>query len=459
MKLWEYIRGKMLEHPQQTIGEKNVTMRYEEVVIFAEKFASRIRGLPCCAIYCQSEMATSIALLACFAADVTALPLSERYGEKHCKKILNKIQPPAFIMDAFGELTAHTVQDGGYEPPTRKPALIMCTSGTTGEPKGIMLSERNLLTNINDITQYFGITPEDTILIARPLYHSAVLTGEFLTALVKGTRILFCSEVLQPPLLYQLICQKEITAFCGTPTILNMLTHFKRYGQTDLLKHIVISGECMSREVGEKIRRFFPTANIYHVYGLTEASPRVSYLPPEHFDAVPDAVGIPLASVKLRIQDEHGQTVPDGESGILWVRGGNIMQGYYQDPEQTSSVLKNKWLCTGDIAYKDPNGWLHIKGRNDDMIIRAGMNIYPQEIEATLKKDTRTKDVLIYGKQGKNGDMQICMKISGDFVDVPSIRALCCELLPTFQVPTEIQLVEELPKSGSGKIIRGDQHA
>jgi acyl-CoA synthetase (AMP-forming)/AMP-acid ligase II len=251
----------------------------------------------------------------------------------------------------------------------------------------------------------------------------------------------------------ELIEKYEITAFCGTPTLLSMMARFNRSARTDTLKHICISGECMSRETGHKISQAFSNSNIYHVYGLTEACPRVSYLPPKYFSDHPDCVGIPLKSVSIRIINMSGDVCKENEEGMLFVKGDNVMLGYYRDPNKTQKILRDGWLCTGDIATINKSGFLKINGRNDDLIIKSGMNIYPAEIEAELKKDPRVKEVLIYGINNQFGT-QIGLKMVGDFKSVEDIKQLCVSSLPSFQVPSIIELTDELPKNGSGKIIR-----
>ena len=454
MNLWKYIREVMLQHPFQTIGEGNASMSYEESVIFAESFSRRLDGEQCCAILCGSEMMAALGLLSCFAAGITAVPLSLRYGELHCNKLLDFISPTCVITDMDGELRVLHLKDFHYVPPSRHPALIMCTSGTTGAPKGVMLSEENILINVKDIAEYFQIGGEDTILIARPLYHCAVLTGEFLTALVKGSRICFFSEHFNPKSIWDVILQKKVTAFCGTPTLLDMMARFSRTTGTVPLQHIVVSGECMGTAVGKRLHKTFEKANIYHVYGLTEACPRVSYLAPTLFEEFPDYVGIPLSSVSVKILKRNNEPAKIDEEGILWVKGGNVMLGYYNNPERPGQILKNGWLCTGDIAEINEFGLLKIKGRSDDLIIRAGMNIYPQEVEASLKMDARVKEVFVYGTQTPKFGTQIGMKIAGDFAGVDEVKKLCAECLPAFQIPKYIELVEDIPKNGSGKIIR-----
>ena len=136
MKLWNYIKQHLQKHPEQTISENTASMSFEDMAIWAEEFAKKLYGIECCAVLCSSEMAASMALLACFAAEVTAVPLSMRYGEAHCNKILDTISPDGIIMDTNGEITVYKLKDSQYITPPEYPALIMCTSGTTGKPKG-----------------------------------------------------------------------------------------------------------------------------------------------------------------------------------------------------------------------------------------------------------------------------------------------------------------------------------
>ena len=434
-------------------------MTYEEIVVYSEVFSKKLVGEKCCAILCGSELAASMALLSCFAAQVTAVPLSARYGQAHCSKILDMINPTALITDIDGELQVLHITDAKYIEPEVHPALIMCTSGTTGLPKGAMLSEENIRTNVQDICAYFHITHFDSLLIARPLYHCAVLTGEFLTALIKGAKIHFYSEQFNPKRILTLIAERQITVFCGTPTLLGMMARYKRENAVCSLRTICVSGECMAADVGKKIAEAFPDAMIYHVYGLTEACPRISYLPPERFAQHTGSVGVPLNAVRLKIIDANGRVAGKGQEGVLWVRGANIMLGYYNAPEYTSKVLQGGWLCTGDIAVIDEEGLLWIKGRFDDLIIRAGMNIYPQEIEQALKKDSRVREVLAYGVDDPISGQQIAIEIAGDFSDKDEVKKLCLTVLPAFQVPSRINLVDELPKNGSGKLLRGGHYA
>lgn len=456
VSLWQELKSRMMEHPEQTVSERDAKMTYEELVIFAEAFSEKLKGERCCAIYCDSEFATAIALLACFAAGVTAVPLSSRYGERHCQKILRHLSPTCVIVDDREGFGIYRISDSAYTPPRKHPALILYTSGTAGTPKGAMLPERSILANLRSIREYYRLNETDSILIARPLYHAAVLTGEFLLGVCAGARIVFSSAPFHPTAVLRFIREECITAFGATPTLLRLLTRFLPKNEVLPLKHLVVSGECMSKNVGKELLAAFPHTAIYHVYGLTEAAPRVSYLPPEEFGRICDSVGIPLSGVCLRICDplDSGKQQKRGTEGLLWVRGENVMSGYYNNPELTGKVLRHGWLCTGDIAVMDRRRFLWIRGRADDLIIRAGMNIYPAEVENELRQDPRTRDVLVYSVKDGAGNVQIALDISGNFENEKEVRALCISRLPAYEVPATIRLVPDIPRNGSGKVIR-----
>lgn len=429
-------------------------MTYTEFLNKAIDFSTKIVGEKCCAIYCDSEIYAAIAIVGCIASGVTAIPLSKRYGEKHCQKILENISPSNVVFDTYGTLEIIKISDSTYSPPQIQPTLIMCTSGTTGKPKGIMLSDENILSNVSDIESYFEMTENDSILISRPLYHSAVFTGEFLIAIAKGTRIVFYSDSFVLVSVEQMIAREKITTFCATPTIIKLIARFTKSEIKNILKNIVISGECLGAIDGHMIRNALPNAKIYHVYGLTEASPRVCYLPPAEFSDAPDCVGIPLRSVEVEIRTDTGRSVKINERGLLWVRGPNITFGYYNDPKLTEKNICDGWLCTGDIAQYNEKGWIKILGRQDNLIVRAGMNIYPSEIENELKKDLRVRDVHIYTIEDAKMGVQIAMKIVGDFNSIKEVKMLCTNMLPLYQVPAKIELCDNLPTNGSGKIMR-----
>ena len=464
MELWREIKGNMERHITSTVSDENIAYTYAELIREVENLAQELDGT-CYAVYCQSELNAAIAILACFAAKKTAIPLSYRYGEIHSKRILDLIRPTHIITDICddGDKTGCYVKESGYyeyciPDMESSPALIMCTSGTTGTPKGAKLTEGNILCNLKDIQAYFEIRPEDCIFLSRPLYHCAVLTGEFLISLMTGCNIAFYSGAFNPVVMFQTIRDKHVTVWGNTPTLWKSICLLAHTMKIPLhLRVIMVSGESLPPQTSELMRRTFPKTSIYHVYGLTEASPRVAYLPPSEFDLAAGTVGYPLKSLSYRIVDEEGNSVNEGEPGELLIKGDSIMRGYYNNESETNRVLKDGWLHTGDMASVDHHGRITIHGRKDKMIIRAGMNIYPAEVENALRNDPRVKDLYVFGKPDAMYGEAIVLVISGDFESEREIRLLCAQALPSYEQPTYIKWLDELTYTASGKIVRSEE--
>lgn len=437
--LYNFIKREMLKHPEQIISDGIESITYKELIDYAEIFGKQLTNEKYGILF-DSELDTAKVLMACLYANKTAVLLSKKYGEQHTEKTIETVKLSYII-------TEQGVQKIDDEKPEVEDlsdvALIMCTSGTTGNPKGAMITYENLLTNLKDIAQYFLINKDDKILIARPLYHCAVLTGEFLISLIKGLKIVFFSEGFVPVKILNVAREKNITVLCGTPTLLYHLSLLNIKSKNPIcLKNIVVSGECMTKTVATTMRKAFLNANIYNVYGLTEASPRVSYLPPNKFDDYPLSVGIPLNSITAKIHE-----------GELLISGNSIMKGYYADASKTSEIVKGGWLHTGDVAEIDKEGLIYIKCRKDNMIIRGGMNIYPQEIENALKNDMNIEDVLAFGIKDENVSEKIGIKVVTK-LSRAEIFNVCKQLLPRYQLPDIIEIVEVIPKNASGKVIR-----
>ncbi len=437
--LYNLLKSSMLQHANQLLSDGKRTLTYAHFLKTAEEYGRRLHQ-EIYGLLFESDLDTAIALFACFFARKTAVLLSKRYGEKHTEKIIQKIGLSHLLTDTgiqkIGDYLNRSEELSDV-------AVILCTSGTTGAPKGAMITQDNLITNLQDISLYFDLNHTDHITIARPLYHCAVLTGELLISLLKGARIIFTAGGFSPAYLLGKLRDTQSTVLCGTPTMLYHLASLNHKSDRKVtLKKIVVSGECMTLPAAQRIREGFETAQIYHVYGLTEASPRVCYLPPEEFDEHPLSVGYPLASLQVQIIE-----------GELVVSGNSIMKGYYNDLAATEKVIRKGILHTGDIAERDEDGRIYIKCRKDNLIIRAGMNIYPQEIEESLKKDPRIKDVLAYGAKGDIVSEKIHLKVVTELTK-QEVYAVCKEMLPEHQYPHAIHLVDEIPKNASGKVVR-----
>lgn len=435
--LFEFVKDRMKNYPHQTVSDGKITITYEDLLKRSESFAEQLDG-NIYALLCDSELNTAIYLLACLYAHKTAVPLSAKYGINHYQRIIEHIRP-------IGIITDEEIRQTGYinESKLEDTAVIMCSSGTTGAPKGIMLSEKNLLSNILDIEKYMPIGSDDHMLISRPIYHCAVMTSELLYGLICGAKIIFHCDSFNPKKLFRIMEEEKITVTSATPTMFYYLSKHINSGKFYCrLKAISISGECMTQTVADELIKAMPSTKIFNVYGLTEASPRVSYLPYDLFEKNPTSVGIPLDSVEIRIDNNE-----------LLIKSSSVMQGYYKNQELTDHVIANGWLHTGDIA-EIKNGLLYIKCRKDNMMIRAGMNIYPQDIESVLKKDDRIKEALAYGVKDKTVGERIILKVIASDLSTAEVFKICRDKLPSYQYPDRIEIVDHLEHTISGKLLR-----
>ncbi len=441
----------------------------DAAVLHGNSLKSRLKPGAKCAILCDTGLHTAIGILACWAAGLTAIPLSKNYGKEHCAKILNCTEPDILFTDNSNctfKYTYHLVSKaftgnlGSIQPdPTLSDvALIMCTSGTTGMPKGSMITKKALQKNVQAVAQYFSIGQTDTILIARPLYHCAVLTGEFLIALSKGVQIAFFNDAYNPVNVISSIKKYSATTICGTPTLLGHIARLIKPDRENSIRKIAVSGECLSESGAKKIRSAFPDAEIYSVYGLTEASPRVSYLPPSDFDRFPESVGIPIEGAAIKILDTQMKTeLPANVPGIVMVSSPCLMKGYYREPALTEKTVKDGWLNTRDMGYKDEKGYLYILGRADDMLIKAGMNIYPREIENPVRGLPEVAECMAYGKERASGqEIILDVVLQKDYKDIrkKEFARKLGMVLPSYLMPAEVRIVDTIPRNASGKLVR-----
>ena len=457
--LYNKIRRQMLIHPQTKIKEGDRCLSYFDFLCEVEQLAEELsqRGIngQKCVLLCRSELNNAIAVMACFKAQITAVPTTTIYGEKYSSEIITACKPnliiredeiPGDMIIEKCEKTENRDSFVGVEEILCDVALIMYTSGTGGAPKGVMLTYDNIQSNLSDINEYFEITCGDCILILRPLFHVAALTGEFLISLLKGLDIVFFNDKFEPIKAVKMIKAENISVLCATPTILFYMLNWLKNAEITPLRVIVSSGECMTETVADKLIELLPDVCVYNVYGMTEASPRIAYLDYRLFKEYRTSVGVPLKSVKCKVLD-----------GELLIQGPNVMKGYYKQGNSSyvSVGYDDGWLRTGDAAEIE-DGIITIRGRIDHMIIKGGMNVYPQEIENVFRDETDVLEVQVSGikAQGIGDKILLRVVLSNRLIEKRDIFQICKRKLPSYLMPDVIEIVESIEKSAAGKIVR-----
>ena len=360
-----------------------------------------------------------------------------------------------------GESVAHdrlTEREAGLEPD--QPINLQYTSGTTGFPKGVLLSHRNLLLNAWSVGACQRLTPEDRVCVPVPFYHCFGCVIGTLCSMVHGTAMLVPAEYFDPVATLDCIEQGRATSVYGVPTMFIAQLEHPSFEGRDLssLRTGIMAGSPCPIEVMNRVIDEMGAAEITIAYGLTEASPAITQtLTDDPVELRVSTVGQVIPGVEARIVDpESGEPVADGLQGELCARGHNVMVGYYQMPEATAEAIDDEgWLHTGDLAVRDANGYFRITGRIKDMIIRGGENIYPREIEEFLYANPKVEDVQVVGVPDAKFGEEVCAWIKlrhGETADAEEIREFCKERLAYFKVPRYIEFVEEFPMTVTGKV-------
>ncbi len=335
-------------------------------------------------------------------------------------------------------------------------ALLVYTSGTTGRPKGVMLTHANLSSNVTSCIRCLRAVHDDILLLALPMFHSFMLTVGIALPLSAGACILLVRTLMPfAPVLEEMVRQR-VTIFLGVPALYQMLADAKIPPEIHdkLSIRLAISGSAplpveTLTAFGQKFR--FP---LIEGYGLSEASPVVSLNPIEGVRK-PGSVGLPIPEVEIALLDDADREVPVGESGELCVRGPNVMRGYFNQPEQTAATIRNDWLHTGDIAKKDSDGYYYIVDRKKDMLLVKGNNVYPREIEEVIYQIKGVSEAAVVGKPDKaSGELPVAFVVAaaGISLDEKAIRAFCKERLADYKLPREVRFLEKLPRNATAKV-------
>ncbi|MCS6897856.1 MAG: acyl--CoA ligase, partial [Nitrospira sp.] len=348
-------------------------------------------------------------------------------------------------------------RDTGYTVPAGV-AQIIYTSGSTGRPKGVMLTHRNLIANTRSILSYLRLTCDDSVMAVLPFVY-AYGNSVMLTHLFSGGALAIENNMLYQQAVVDAMVKSNVTGLSGVSTTYALLlnnSHFKS-SSFPALRYLTHAGGPMPSELLSRIRSAFPDRQLYLMYGQTEASARLTYLPPELLETKKGSAGRAIPGVTLKIVKEGGETARPREVGEIWAFGDNIMQGYWQEPELTAEVLKDGWLRTGDVGWLDEEGFLTIVGRNNEMIKSGAYRISPTEIEEILLQHEQILEAGVVGIEDPILGQKICAVVvpkEEQSLTERDLMAYCAQRLVPYKRPKVIAVVPTLPKSPSGKILR-----
>ena len=410
---------------------------------------------------------------------LTAAPtvISDVLSEVELKALAAQPRKLEQLVDAqVGSLPAHLLSDDTLEEvltdgcdevalaldgDPHEVATIVYTSGTTGRPKGVMLSHDNWISNLSASNELMGLTHEDSILVVVPFHYVHGRMQLLLHMLLSGT-VVVSSGFQFPEAVVRELAESEVTGMSGVPYHFKQLVKRMSLGKTRIpaLEYVLITGGAMSASDLSELGQALPGVAIHLAYGQTEASPRITYLGPgDVFGEKRASAGIPIPGVTVQIVNADGESLSTGVTGEVVVGGPGIMKGYVTGDERSSGKIDSMGrLRTGDLGYLDENGYLFLAGRSSDMIKTAGERIFPGEIEDVLNRYSGIIESAVVGVPDDTlGERLVAYVVleRDTKLNMGVLRRHCLQFMPFIRVPKEIRSVEELPKTSSGKLDRG----
>ena len=354
--------------------------------------------------------------------------------------------------------------EGPMDLPSEEPdedslASIVYTSGSTGDPKGVMLSHRNIVSNTLSIREYLHIGPDDCQMVVLPFYY---VMGKSLlnTHIQAGARLVINNLFTHASAVLAQMAEEGVTSFSGVPSTYTHLLHrspLEEYrDRLPRLRYCSQAGGYMAREFKQALLKALPRhTRLYIMYGATEASARLTYLPPDRLEEKPDSIGIPIPGVSVKIIGPDGKEADEGQIGEITAQGPNIMLGYFRDPAATSQKISPDGLRTGDLGYKDPQGFIHLVGRNDDMVKIRGHKVNSQEIvDALIRTRLISETFVLAVPDDVEGNRLEAIAVPMVECQEAKVLAECRRNLPRYKCPRRIFFVDSLPKFDNGKLDR-----
>ena len=337
-------------------------------------------------------------------------------------------------------------------------AVVMYTSGTTGKPKGVMLSHRNIYETAEIWSESMNMTRDDRMYICTPLFHCAGSHVFAVPTMYRGGTVII-AESFSPDHTLAHLEETSATIFFGVPAMYTILLN-KPELTTHNFEHLRLfcyGAAPMPYELVKRLKEAFPKVAVQNLYGQTENTPAATSLLDEAALTKIGSVGKPLARTEVKLVDAEGEEVPVGEVGEICVRGPQVMKGYLRNPEETSAAIRNGWLYSGDLGRFDEEGYLYIVDRKKDMIIRGGENIYPIEIEEVLYQMPEILEAAVVGVPhevyGEVAKAFIALK-EGKSLSEAEVLQYARTQLAKYKVPAEVEFVGSLPRNASGKVLK-----
>lgn len=333
-------------------------------------------------------------------------------------------------------------------------ALLLYTSGTTGRPKGVMLTHGNVVEGITAVAGGFDLKPSDRTLCIMSLSHTNALMFSTLPYLLSGGSVALCRR-FSASHLWALCERYEVNSFSASPTILSILLEDDT-GKTgyDKLEFVKVASAPTSVDLSDRFHARFGQNLLLETYGLTETT-SINVMNPLRGPRKAGSIGRPLAPSEIRIVDGDGKELPAGMIGEIEIRGPTVMKGYYKDPDATAATIRNGWVRSGDLARFDDDGYIFIVGRKKETIIRGGENISPLEVEQIIARHPAVREAAAVGIPDRifGEVVAACVVRRADVTESELIRH-CGEYLASFKVPARIAFVDELPRNPIGKFVR-----
>ncbi|MFO1461106.1 MAG: AMP-binding protein [Verrucomicrobiota bacterium] len=334
-------------------------------------------------------------------------------------------------------------------------AVLIYTSGTTGHPKGAMLTHGNLLHNVESCRQILQVVDVDRFVLMLPMFHSFMMTVSLLLPLLTGGSIVLIQSLHPAKAMLEEILVNRGSVLPAMAQVFRLLAGLPP--GLELPLRLCISGA--GPLPGEILRAFnerHPTTPLIEGYGLSEASPVVSVNPVQG-PWIAGTIGVPIPNVEISIRDPLGNPLDDGVDGELWVRGGNVMAGYWNAPEKTAETLVDGWLRTGDVGHRRPDGYFVITDRLKDMLKPNGINVYPREIEEIIYQFPGVRECAVVGEPDeRRGERPVAFVAldEGRTFDEKALLAFLKERLADFKLPRRAIVMPSLPRNATGKLLK-----